>query len=77
MTSPTFVCRYSDGVIVRMTTFCEPGHLDLARGLVLAAAAYRSRVGKPPPAVVAASFVRPFTNEVVQSYGSSELGAVS
>ena len=33
-TSPTFVARFSDGVVTRMTCHCTPGNLDLRRGIV-------------------------------------------
>jgi hypothetical protein len=42
MASPTFVCRFSDGVVTRMTTHCADG-LDLRRGIALARIAYQSR----------------------------------
>ena len=57
MTSPTFVCRFSDGVVTKMTTYCTPGNLDLRRGITLSRLAYRSRTkGKQPPPIAAARF---------------------
>ena len=56
-TSPTFVARFSDGVVTRMTCHCTPGNLDLRRGIVLARLAYRSRTkGKEPPPITEARF---------------------
>ena len=56
MTSPTFVCRFSDGVVTKMTTHCTPDNLDLQRGVALARIAYRSRTGKQPPPIAGARF---------------------
>jgi hypothetical protein len=57
MASPTFVCRFSDGVVTRMTTHCAANNLDLRRGIVLSRVAYQSRTkGKHPPSIVGAYF---------------------
>jgi len=55
-TSPTFIARFADGQVTRMTVYCEPGKLDVGRGVRLAQHAYRSRMKSEPPAIVAASF---------------------
>jgi hypothetical protein len=34
--SPTFIARFADGQITRMTVYCEPGKLDVGRGMRLA-----------------------------------------
>lgn len=73
MTSPTFVAEFADGVTTRMTCHCTPDHLDLARGMKLSQAAYESRIGKPPPAIVKARFVEPFSDEAIKSFSRTEL----
>jgi hypothetical protein len=45
-----------DGEVTRMTVYCEPGKLDVGRGVRLARHAYRSRMKSEPPEIVAASF---------------------
>jgi hypothetical protein len=41
---PTFVARFADGQITRMSTYCESDEkLDWTRGQILAQAAWRSR----------------------------------
>jgi hypothetical protein len=54
--SPTFVAHFADGEITRMTVYCEPGKLDVGRGARLAQQAYRSRMRREPPAIIAANF---------------------
>jgi hypothetical protein len=55
--APVFVCRFSDGVVTRMTTHCTPDNLDLQRGITLARIAYRSRTkGNDPPPIAEARF---------------------
>jgi hypothetical protein len=54
--SPTFVAHFADGEVTRMTVYCEPGKLDVGRGARLAQHAYRSRMGREPPAIIAANF---------------------
>jgi hypothetical protein len=54
--NPTFVARFADDEITRMTVYCEPGKLDVGRGARLAQHAYRSRMRREPPAIIAANF---------------------
>jgi hypothetical protein len=54
--SPTFVCRFTDGVVTRMTTYCAAGKRDLQRGIALSRAAYHSRTKKEPPPIGEAWF---------------------
>jgi hypothetical protein len=55
--APTFVARFSDGIVTKMTCYCARGKLDLRRGIVLSRAAYESRAkGKEPPPLVEARF---------------------
>jgi hypothetical protein len=54
--SPTFIAEFADGQVTRMTIYCKPGKLDVARGVRLAQHAYRPRMKQDPPAIVAASF---------------------
>jgi hypothetical protein len=54
--NPTFVARFADGEVTRMTVYCEPGKLDVGRGARLAQQAYRSRMRCEPPAIIAANF---------------------
>jgi hypothetical protein len=57
MTSPTFMCRFRDVVVTKMTTHCAADNLDLRRGIVLSRLAYQSRTkGKHPPPIVGAYF---------------------
>ena len=57
MTSPTFVAKFRDGTVTRMTTHCAPDNLDVLRGIILSRAAYQSRMkGKRPPPIVEACF---------------------
>jgi hypothetical protein len=57
MTSPTFVAKFNDGTVTRMTTHCAPDNLDVLRGIILSRAAYQSRMkGKGPPPIVGAYF---------------------
>jgi hypothetical protein len=85
-TSPrwTFVAKFEDGVVTRMTTFCAGGEFDLRRGMALARAAYDQRTGnhrlepaaadrKRPP-LVRAKFVEPgYVDTVLIEYGCDEL----
>ena len=59
MSGPTFVATFSDGVVTRMSTFCEDGKLDLGRGIRVARAAYESRRKQPSPALIAGHFETP------------------
>jgi hypothetical protein len=54
--SPTFVAHFADGEVTRMTVYCEPGKLDVSRGVRLAQHAYQSRMRRKPPAIIAANF---------------------
>jgi len=56
--SPTFVCRFGDGQITRMTIHTRLDKLDVGRGVRLARHAYRSRVRRAPPPIVEAHFER-------------------
>lgn len=72
--SPTFVARFADGVVTRMSCFCELDQYDLARGIKLSQAAYTSRTKKEPPLIIEGRFVEPFTNKVIKQYSVAELG---
>jgi hypothetical protein len=54
--APTFVARFADGTITRMTTSTSLTKLDVARGVKLAQWAYRSRIKIKPPAIDEAHF---------------------
>jgi hypothetical protein len=58
--SPTFIARFVDGEVTRMTTYHDDERkaLDLKRGVRLARWAYLSRKNKEPPMIEAASFER-------------------
>ena len=72
---PTFLAEFGDGLVTRMTTYCENGELDLEHAIAVACAAYESRAGKPPP-IVAAKFVEPGYNDtVLQEYDAGALEA--
>jgi hypothetical protein len=66
---PTFVCKFADGTVTRMSTFTSLEKLDWDRGTYLSEAAWRSRwrtqhriytpypiVEPVPPAIVAMHF---------------------
>ena len=66
---PTFVAKFADGTVTRMSTFTSLENLDWDRGVRLSQAAYQSRwrarhrvpyavdfVAPVPPAIVAAHF---------------------
>jgi len=74
--SPTFVAKFTDGVVTRMTTFCVPSALDLPRGIALSLAAYDSRTGKAPPPIIEAHFELP-GGGVLQRYDAQELGGTA
>jgi hypothetical protein len=76
MTSPTFVCRFSDGVTTKMTTHCTPDNLDLRRGIALAHVAYRSRTGKQPPRIACAHF-QTLHGVVLREYAEKEITDVT
>jgi hypothetical protein len=56
--SPTFIARFVDGEVVRMTTYHDDERktLDLKRGVRLARWAYVSRKKQEPPMIESASF---------------------
>jgi hypothetical protein len=56
--APTFVARFADGEVTRMTTHTPLDPLDVGRGVKLARHAYRSRkkLTAPTPAIVEAHF---------------------
>jgi hypothetical protein len=70
--SPTFVAKFADGVVTRMSCFCAPDQFDLQRGIKLSQAAYASRTKKEPPPIVEGRFVEPFTDKVIKQYTASE-----
>lgn len=70
----TFVAKFNDGVVTRMSTFCAAGEFDLERGIVLARAAYETKMDDDPPAIVAAKFVEPgYDDEVLIEYDAAQL----
>jgi len=68
MTSPTFVCHFSDGVVTKMTTHCTPDKLDLRRGITLARIAWRSRTGKKNPPPIADARFQTLDGVVLREY---------
>jgi hypothetical protein len=52
--SPTFIAKFADGEITRMTTHCSPDKPDVERGVRLSQHAYRSRTRREPPAIIGA-----------------------
>jgi hypothetical protein len=70
--SPIFVATFADGVVTRMTTFCDNDKkLDMTRGVLLARHAYRQRTGREPVALIKAHFERNGTT--LQAYSAIEL----
>ena len=71
--SPVFVAEFADGVVTRMTTYCEDDKkLDIARGIKLAQHAYTQRTkGQRAPALAKASFER--DGQVLATYNAIEL----
>ena len=57
--SPTFVARFADGTVTRMTTHYSAEKLDLGRGVRLSLAAYELRRKKAPPPMTAGRFEMP------------------
>ena len=57
--SPTFVAKFEDGIVTRMTVHGGEGRFDLARAVELALIAYESRTGQRPPRLAAGKFVQP------------------
>jgi len=72
---PTFVAKFSDNEITRMTTHRTPTKLDLGRGVRLSQAAYEARTGISPPAIVEGHFEN-HDGEILQRYGIEELTAL-
>jgi hypothetical protein len=70
--NPTFIAYFADGEITRMTTWCEPGKLDVARGIRLARHAYRSRMGQEPPTIKSARFEGD-KGDVLEEYNGPDL----
>jgi hypothetical protein len=68
---PTFVAKFSDSEITRMTTYC-PTKLDLGRGIRLSQAAYKARTGRSPPAIVEGHFEN-HDGEILKRYGIEDL----
>jgi hypothetical protein len=54
--SPTFVAKFADGEVTRITVLARRDKLDVARGVRLAQHAYRSRTGREPGPIVEACF---------------------
>jgi hypothetical protein len=63
---PTFVARFADGQVTRMSTFTSLVRLDYDRGLRLSHAAYESRTKQVPPSIVSAHFEQ--DGEILQRY---------
>jgi hypothetical protein len=72
MTSPTFVAKFADSEVTRMTTYTSLARLDVARGVRLAKAAYQSRTRSPPPPIIEARF-ETVDGTVLKSYSTEEL----
>jgi hypothetical protein len=73
--SPTFVCKFSDGQIVRMTVYhaVDRKSFNLPRGVRLARHAHRSRTRKSPrPKIVEACFVDPNDGTILCEYTADE-----
>jgi hypothetical protein len=73
MSSPTFVAKFADGVVTRMTCHPDKDPLDIKRGIKLSQAAYESRTKMAPPLIIEARFVEPFSDIVIQQYGFDKL----
>jgi hypothetical protein len=53
---PTFVARFADGQVTRMSTYTSLTNLDRARGIRLSLAAYESRMKQAPPPIITSHF---------------------
>lgn len=77
MTSPTFVARFADGEVTRMTTHTSPYKLDVGRGIRLSRSAYRARKQlkpeTPTPEVVEASYVSALDGSTLKAYDAAAL----
>ena len=74
--SPTFVARFVDGEVVRMTTYHDDERKtpDLKRGVRLARWAYLSRKKQEPLMIESASFKR--NGETLATYTAEQLAEV-
>jgi hypothetical protein len=72
-TGPTFVAKFADGEVTRMTVWAE-NKPNLSRGVRLARHAYRSRTGNEPPPIIEARFER--DGSVLETYDAKLLEAV-
>jgi hypothetical protein len=73
MSSPTFVAKFADGVVTRMTCYPKDAPLDVERGIKLSRAAYESRTKKSPPLIIEGRFVEPFSDVVIQECAFADL----
>jgi hypothetical protein len=84
--SPTFVARFADNEVIRMSTHTPTATLDVGRGVRLAIAAYETRVRgrRAPfsggtqieiPLIVEAHF-EAADGAVLQTYGAEDLAAI-
>ena len=77
--SPTFIARFVDGEVVRMTTYHDDERktLDLKRGVRLARWAYLSRKKQEPLMIESASFVGfERDGETLATYTAEQLAEV-
>jgi hypothetical protein len=76
--SPTFIARFTDGEVVRMTTNHDDERktLDLKRGVRLARWAYISRKQQEPPMIESASF-ESSDGKTLAAYTSEQLAEVN
>ena len=72
--SATFIARFADGEVTRLTTHARAGKPNLARGVRLARAAYESRTKRTPPAITEARYES--DGEVLKTYDAEILGVV-
>jgi hypothetical protein len=73
MSSPTFIAKFADGEITRMSVFTSTAKLDVNRGVHLSRHAYRSRKKKEPPAIVDARFEQ--EGQTLKTYDADALAA--
>ena len=73
--SPTFIARFVDGEVVRMTTYHDDERktLDLKRGVRLACWAYLSRKKQEPLMIESASFES--EGKMLATYTAEQLAA--
>jgi hypothetical protein len=72
--APTFVAKFSDGQVTRMSTYCADGKLDLGRGVRLSCAAYEDRTNKSAPAISEGHFE--LDGEVLKTYTPEEMVSI-